>query len=138
MFGVDGLKDQSSNGNNNSQEASTNKQGDFLSLFENENAHDIDLAYLDSVVFDPLVKLNTINDNPRRLSALPSATQRQSPTKLNASSTNMNDRRYSSSLNLYSNPYTRAMELERERNGNYSNTYVLRVGCLYVMIRTRG
>ena len=84
----------------------------FLSLFENEDPHAIDLAYLDSVLFQPIAHLNADVTTAVRITST-----RHSPfTNANAPPSRMNENTRYSPFGSYSN---RALDLERERNGNF-------------------
>ncbi len=113
-------------GNNNFGSASQLRQRDptekpssnFLSLFENHNLNDIDLAYLDSVIFQPIASLNSQQNTNASQNSNHRDTNSNNHPRPPASAfpfNTMNDNnmsRYS-----FSNYPSRGTDLERERNG---------------------
>jgi hypothetical protein len=90
------------------------KPSSFLSLFDNaNNPNDIDLAYLDSVIFQPIANLNSSNNQKTNNdSSAQAAGYPKPPTSAFPFMNDNNMSRYS-----FSSYPSRATDLERERNG---------------------
>jgi hypothetical protein len=95
------------NSNSDKTQAERGEAGnisDFLSLFETQNPNDIELAYLDTVIFQPLDKQDVLLNNKN--------------TTNNILKSSLNSAMYDDSTSLnYRRLQSRALDLERERNG---------------------